>query len=57
MIRLVLAVSAALFLTAPSLAQSDPELRLAEAERMMELTGSADAAAMMMGMMMLFGRV
>ncbi len=44
MIRLVLAVSAALFLTAPSLAQSDPELRLAEAERMMELTGSADAA-------------
>ena len=52
MIRLVLAVSAALCLTAPSLAQSDPELRLAEAERMMELTGSADAAAMMMGMMM-----
>ena len=52
MIRLVLAASAALFLAAPSLAQSDFDVRLAEAERMMELTGSADAAAMMMGMMM-----
>ena len=52
MIRLVLAASAALFLAAPSLAQSDFDVRLAEAERMMELTGSADAAAMMMGVMM-----
>ncbi|WP_440959408.1 DUF2059 domain-containing protein [Oceanicaulis sp. LC35] len=52
MIRLVLAASAAVFLAAPSLAQSDDDVRLAEAERMMELTGSSDATSMMMGMMM-----
>lgn len=52
MIRLVLAASAALFLASPSLAQSDSDVRRAEVERMMELTGSADVTAMMMGMMM-----
>lgn len=52
MIRLVIAACATLFLTAPLLAQSDMEARLAAAERTMELSGGADMGQQMMAMMM-----